>query len=222
MDPKWLEDLISPLRSKECDLVLGHCRPSVRTLFERSVFFVTIEVLKRDNFVFLGSASIAFKRTLWEAVGGYPERLYPCEDKFFLTKVRNRKAPVFLSEGADVFWRPRSNPLSFFLQYFRYGRGDGKVRFYPERYALRLLVYGGILLLWLGRHPMPAALGVLALVGYWAALSLGGWKRIKNPLVFLILPFLFLIKDLAQLAGYPVGAAERFASRELKALSKQK
>ena len=209
LDPQWLEDLAGPLRTSEADLVIGTRKSDARTFFERCAFFVHIGMVRRDDIPFQGSASIAFRRRFWESVSGYPERLYPCEDKFFLTLALKKKARIHLSKGGIVYWRPRSHLGSFFLQYLGYGRGDGKARFYPERHFLRLAAYGGTLLLWAAGKKTLSGVGLIGLAAYWVKMTWRGWREFRDLRVWFLLPILFLTKDVAQMIGYTTGALAR-------------
>ena len=207
VDPYWLEDLITPLRKNpECELVLGNCRPLATNFFERSTFYVTIESPLTKSFIFLGGASIAFRKRLWEKVKGYPEFLYPCEDKYFLRQVKRRGYAAHLSKRAIVYWKSRSTLWAFFKQYFLYGRGDGEGNFVRYRYLLRTLFYGAVLLEFLQKEWE----GTTLLLGiYLGLLTMRGLVTLKDLRALFYLPFLFLIKDMAQLLGYGVGLFRR-------------
>ncbi|MBI4435823.1 MAG: glycosyltransferase [Candidatus Omnitrophica bacterium] len=207
VDSHWLEDLVEPLKADPaCEMVIGNCRPDAKNFFERCTFYATLEARSRKPFIFSGSASIAFRKRLWEKVGGYPEWLYPCEDKYFLAQVqRKRGRPVF-SKRAVVYWKSRPTLWSFLKQYFLYGRGDGEGSFVPYRYFLRILFYGSLLLLLSqGQKKSAAAL----LIGYLGFVTFRGFLRLKDVRAIFYLPLLFLIKDLSQLSGYFVGFFRR-------------
>ena len=207
VDPHWLEDLVTPLKEDpSCEMVIGNCRPHTRNFFERSTFYVTIESRRRKSFIFLGGATIAFRKHLWEKVGGYPEFLYPCEDKYFLRAVKRRGICARLSDRAVVYWKSRPTLWAFLRQYFLYGRGHGEGVFVRHRYFLRALFYGGILIFAMeGQKQMVAVL----LASYLGLLSLKGFMTLKDARVFFYLPVLFLVKDLSQLLGYIVGNFRR-------------
>ncbi len=208
VDPRWLEELMTPMKSDDsCDMVIGNCRPDAKSFFERCTFYVYLGQGRRKEFAFSGGASVAFRKKLWSQVGGYPEALYPCEDKAFLEKVKKEKAHVFFSDGAFVYWRSRTTVREFFKQYFLYGRGDGEGGFVGHRYLARLLFYGALLILSIkGKYLM----GLVTLAAYLAFLSVRGCLTLRAFRALLILPFLFCIKDLAQLLGYGVGMARRY------------
>ena len=207
VDAAWLEDLMIPFKKDpSCEMVIGNCRPFTRTFFERCTFYVTLESPPRKSFIFLGGASIAFRRHLWEKIGGYPEFLYPCEDKYFLRAAKRRGVQAHLSDRALVYWKSRSTLGAFFKQYFLYGRGDGEGVFVRHRYLLRALFYGGLIIFWMQGQPKIVAAFLAAYLGL---LSLKGCAVLRDLRVFIYLPILFLVKDLSQLLGYMVGNFRR-------------
>jgi hypothetical protein len=125
---------------------------------------------------------------------------------------------VFVPD-ALVYFRPRSNLRAFFLQYYRYARGDGKAGLWPRRHAIRYLTYtfGPGLAAWAWAHPrnpiaraMPAFLLLAA-----AAYCRGPYARLLPMLKGLplasvlyaisLVPLIRLTGDIAKMAGYPVG-----------------
>jgi len=126
------------------------------------------------------SRSVAFRKPVWSAVGGYPEWLDYCEDLVFDLWLKSglRTKDLGLSEekeelslqdstlntqsfvfvpDAVVAFRPRGSLWAFFKQYYRYARGDGKADLWRKRHTARYLTYlvAIPLLLWLGLaiHP---------------------------------------------------------------------
>ena len=209
VDPKWLGELAAPFgRSRETDLVIGRCESNASGLFEEMSFFLFLKNIRRKSVIYSGCASLAFRRRLWEKAGGFPENLYPCEDKYFLIKARQKARQIEEVPSACVYWSPRQNPLGFMKQYFLYGRGDGRIHLAKIYHMARFLAYGaGILLVLLGSAFVKGWVG-LALVVYLGEVSLRAFGQIRNGIVFLCVPLLLLAKDLSQMAGFLVGWIE--------------
>ena len=74
-------------------------------------------------------------------MGGYPEWLDYCEDLIFDLRLRNLVGPFVFAPEALVYFRPRPNLRAFFVQYYRYARGDGKADLWRRRHAIRYLTY---------------------------------------------------------------------------------
>ncbi|MCS6803201.1 MAG: glycosyltransferase [Chloroflexota bacterium] len=213
--PGWLADLIAAIE-KGADVAAGFFLPDPRTTFEVAMGAAVLpEARDIDPARFLPSSrSIAFRRAVWEQVGGYPEWLDYCEDLVFDFAYRRAGFRQVWVPSAVAHFRPRGSLRAFWLQYFRYARGDGKADLWRKRHAVRYLTYGvaAPALLAAGRRSPLAWLLLLAgfLAYLWtplrryrrqsAALSLG--ERLRG---LLWLPVIRVVGDLAKMAGYPVG-----------------
>ncbi|HEU5317993.1 MAG TPA: glycosyltransferase, partial [Chloroflexota bacterium] len=162
------------------------------------------------------SRSVAFTRQAWQAAGGYPEWLDFCEDLVFDFGLLAAGARPRFVPRAVVRFRPRPTVRAFFLQYYRYARGDGKAELWRLRHAVRYGTYLG-----------GAALAVRAARGDRAALALlvlAGGAYLRRPLVRLfeqapdagafaraapLVPLARLAGDVAKMIGYPVGVLWR-------------
>ena len=126
--PRWLEEIIRPLEEDESvQVVAGFFRPDPQSVFEVALGATTLPALAdiRPERFLPSSRSVAFRKTAWEAVGGYPEWLDYCEDLLFDFRLRERFGPFVFIPQAVVYFRPRPNLRGFFWQYYRYARGDG-------------------------------------------------------------------------------------------------
>ncbi len=121
---------------------------------------------------------MAFRKTAWAQIGGYPEWLDYCEDLIFDLKMGN----FAWAPEALVYFRPRASLGSFYSQYYRYARGDGKADLWRKRHLIRYATYCVALplllvALWLG-SPLVRGLGwlgVLAGILYYCGRP---WQRI--------------------------------------------
>jgi hypothetical protein len=166
---------------------------------------------------------VAYLRSAWEAVGGYPEWLDYCEDLIFDFALYERFAPFAFAPRAIGYFRPRLSLRAFAKQYYCYARGDGKADLWRSRQAARygtyfvavpLIFVGGLLL-----HP---AIWALYLVG--AAIMLRTpYQRLIPQLRGLSLgdkakalawvPIIRVTGDWAKMAGYLAGLWWRIAHR---------
>lgn len=168
------------------------------------------------------SRSVAFTKAAWQAAGGYPEWLDYCEDLLFDFAISAQRptAPSAFAWAPDavVYFRPRDSLRSFWTQYYRYARGDGKADLWRKRHLIRYVTYGVLLPALLGH----AFWGFFARWLGWAGLLLGvilyclqPWQRLQ-PLgrelstlqwlqAALLVPIIRVVGDLAKMAGYPVG-----------------
>jgi glycosyltransferase involved in cell wall biosynthesis len=177
LHPDWLRHLLRPFRERpETMVAAGFFLPDPRTPFEVAMAATVLPELRdiRPERFWPSSRSVAFRKSAWEAVGGYPEWLDYCEDLIFDFALYERFGPFAFVPEAVVYFRPRPTLRAFFLQYYRYARGDGKADLWRLRHAIRYGTYLGLVPLLaglsLGVHPL-FALGYL----------LGGALYLRTP-----------------------------------------
>jgi hypothetical protein len=168
------------------------------------------------------SRSVAFTKEAWMTVGGYPEWLDYCEDLIFDLTVNDLRpnSPTAFEwrPKALVYFRPRTSLNSFWTQYYRYARGDGKADLFLKRHLIRyfaylfafpaLVIYGiwGTVAGWLGWVGLVAGIFAycrrpwqrLYVIGH--DLSWPDWMRAA-----LWVPVIRAVGDIAKMVGYPVG-----------------
>jgi glycosyltransferase involved in cell wall biosynthesis len=129
--------------------------------------------------------------------------------------------PFAFAPAARVAFRPRGNLRSFWTQYYRYARGDGKADLWRKRHAIRYATY-------LIALPVAVGLGLLHPLA-WLLLLIGAavylkrpyqrlWTLLRQPAnaalvrspldwlrAVLLIPVIRVVGDLAKMVGYPVG-----------------
>jgi glycosyltransferase involved in cell wall biosynthesis len=219
--PDWLAQLVAPFRDPTVDVVAGFFRAAPRTAFEYALGATTLPLEDEiDPARFLPSSrSVAFRRTAWARVGGYPEWLDYCEDLVFDLALRRAGCRFVWQPQAIAYFRPRPTLGAFFRQYYLYARGDGKADLWRSRHAIRYTTYGVLLplLLALSRRHAAAALALLLLGGayvrrpYQRLWRLTAGQPAAVRLAALPLPPLIrLTGDVAKMLGYPVGVLWRW------------
>jgi cellulose synthase/poly-beta-1,6-N-acetylglucosamine synthase-like glycosyltransferase len=218
-EPGWLEALAAA--RADADFVGGVYAVDGRTPFEQSLavaLYPSVDEIERPSawvrlwhFAFgrrfeAGQAtgrSMAFTRTAWQAVGGFPEWVDAGEDVSFSAAVAAGGARAALAPRALVQWRPRSTWRGNVRMYVAYGRGDIRAG-RRHRHALRLAAWtlASRLAARPGRGRLlvgGAALAYLSLPvsrAHRAGLPRAWWWRV---------PLVIAMKDLSQIAGGAVG-----------------
>jgi len=125
LDKDWLNNLINKFDSN-IDVVGGITIPDPKNDFEKCVIEVTTTKIEdiNENTYLPSSRSIAFRKSAWEEVGGYPEYLYTAEDTLFDLKLKNSGFKFSIAKDAVVYWNIRNNIRSLFKQYYLYGKGN--------------------------------------------------------------------------------------------------
>jgi len=127
LEKDWCEHITAPILDGGAGMVGGFYFPVARTRFQRVLAAVT--TAKKPRRAFLPSSrSIAFTKTLWESVGGYPEWLRWGEDTLFNELCVATGAPYVVAPEAVVHWEVRPDLRATTKQFFNYARGDG-IRF---------------------------------------------------------------------------------------------
>ena len=220
LEPGWLAALAAPFeRPDPPDVAAGFFRPDPRSTFELALGATTLPApadVRPERFL-PSSRSVAFTRAAWARVGGYPEWLDYCEDLVFDLALRGAGCRFAWAPEAVAAFRPRATPRAFFLQYFRYARGDGKADLWRERHAVRYATYLGLPLALALARRRPRLLVPLALAaaGYvrrpYARLlpQLGPLPPRERAVIIAWVPLIRLIGDVAKMLGYPVGLGWR-------------
>ena len=82
-----------------------------------------ISDLAATGFVDPASSGAAYRRNVFQAIGGYDERFDACEDVEFNIRVRKSGMKAYTDPRLAVYYEPRESFGSLFKQMLRYGRG---------------------------------------------------------------------------------------------------
>ncbi len=242
LSPTWLAALIAPWQNAAGDAplaVAGFFLPDVTPTAGTSAAFLTamaatvlplLADVDPDKFL-PSSRSVAFTKQAWATAGGYPEWLDYCEDLLFDFAINAQQpaAPTAFAwaPSALVYFRPRGTIASFWTQYYRYARGDGKADLWRKRHLIRYVTYLVILPALLGH----AYWGFFARWLGWLGLLAGGlvyclrpWQRVQRLghglpgpqrlQAAALVPIVRVVGDIAKMVGYPVGLWWRWRNRQ--------
>ena len=169
-----------------------------------------------DNRLFF-TRSCAYRRSVWEAVGGYPEWLYTGEDTLFALRAKQLGCKIAYAPRSLLAWRPRPTVGKLAKMFFLYGRGDGRIRrngdlrgaFYWLKYHL---LWSATLLAGL-RYHLFWIVTFLVLAFIYTSMVLPELKRIRSASSRSIsrefyVPFIILVRNLSTNLGYLCGGLE--------------
>ena len=168
------------------------------------------------------SRSVAFFKSAWEAVGGYPEWLDYSEDVVFDQALRARYGPFQFVPEALVHFRPRSSLGEFFRQYYQYARGDGRAGLFTRLHLIRYFTY-------LVAVPLGVYAALTVSPWLWLLGALAGLAYVRRPLlrlrgkfktlvplerleVLALIPVIRFVGDAAKMLGWPVGVMWRITN----------
>lgn len=223
LPPNWLRDIVAPLEAGEADVAAGFYSAAPQSLWEYALGatnYPDASEVDPDRFLPAGQ-SVAFTKSAWETVGGYPEWARTCEDLLFDLELKRCGYRFRFVPDAAVCFRPRSTVEAYFRQYFTYARGDGIGRLWFRRHLARYAFYAGIgCIASLARHHRRAWL--LALPPVWWHLHKPlrrTWRRgtdmpmSRRLAAVALVPFIRLLGDVAKMGGYPTGIWLRLSGR---------
>jgi glycosyltransferase involved in cell wall biosynthesis len=171
----WLAGLIAPLRSDPTvGAVGGRFIPVASGRFEHYCGQMSVPDLGSDaqRGMFYGRSS-AFRRQLWERVGGYPEWLYTAEDTLFAIGAgRLADYKIVYAPASVLHWRPRPTPRKMARMFYLYGRGNGRIQNGDLKGCLYWLRYYLALALSL-------ALGIIQ-PWFWLVSAMIGWHLYRS------------------------------------------
>ncbi len=213
LDPNWLEKITKPLQKRQNFAIAGNYQPIAKTPFQECLAAYTCaDIYQKDKRYFLPSSrSIAFKKTVWKKVDGYPEKLNYCEDLVFDQKIKKAGFSFYFSPQAIVYWPQRETVIKTFRQFYNYAFGDGQVFFsqyqtHSTKIALIFLRYSiGLLIFILAiKYPIWRLIGGTLLLTYflWPIMKT---KKTLSGQALIIAPIMQLLSDIAVLSGATSG-----------------
>ena len=216
LNPNWLKEITNPLKKKSVFVVAGNYQPIATTSFQKSLAAYTCADIyqKNKNHFLPSSRSIAFKKLVWQKVGGYPKELNYCEDLVFDQKIKKSGFSFLFSPKAIVYWPQRKTITGAFRQFHRYAFGDGQVFFsqyqtHSKKIALIFFRYLlGLILFFLAiKHWSWQVVLFIVLLAYFAWPIIKTKKMLSGQALF-ITPFIQILADVAVMTGTLRGILE--------------
>lgn len=136
----WLAKITEPFKFKNVGLVAGFYEMTAGNPVQEAMnVFHGITPKMYDPVTFLPSArSVAFRRSVWERVGGYSEKFEKAgEDTDFFYKCVKHGVKIVRVKEARVVWKESATfTLSdSYKKFFQYAKGDAKsgIWWHPEK-----------------------------------------------------------------------------------------
>ncbi len=133
----WLEEITEPFKYTEIDVAAGFYHMTAPNSLSKAMQVFLGVTPSKFNINFLPSTrSIAFRKNIWERVGGFPESQNgTAEDTVFNLRLVKNKAKIARVKNAVVEWGMPATLKDFFYKIFEYARGDAKskVWYFPGK-----------------------------------------------------------------------------------------
>ncbi|HSS20798.1 MAG TPA: glycosyltransferase [Pyrinomonadaceae bacterium] len=169
-EPDWLELLARCVQSTDnVDVVYGSYAPIANTLFKRCAVmaYVTPPVLIEKQLVWTRSVvSLLMRRSVWQAVGGFPENLRSGEDLLFLNKIEQGSFRIANAPAALVHWQVQPTPWLTFKRFVIYARNNMSAGLWRDWQAAIFIRYFVVLI---------CALPILFVGARWLPLTVLVW-----------------------------------------------
>lgn len=141
LDVNWFHEMIKGFEVG-ADVVSGNYKANINNQFQSyiaDVFCKDITSIKDVKSFEPSSRSFGLKKSIWLAVGGYPENSYTAEDTKFVRNIFQITDNVYLAKDAVVYWDVPKDFKELRTKLFSYGVGDGIQRLDKLKYFLRFL-----------------------------------------------------------------------------------
>lgn len=213
---KWLDTIIAPFADPSTAVVAGYYTPGPGSLFQQCLATYTCVMPDKLTEDFLPSSrSVAFRKTAWKKVGGYPQQYDHNEDLIYAYAVKRAGMKIVVEPKALVTWPQKETFPGAARQFFWYARGDGQARYIRPHTPFLFLRYGiaGLLFVIAARVPLVwpwlwAGLALyITLYIIWAIYK--NYYYVRKPAACVILPTLQFVADIAVMTGMMIGTMDR-------------
>ncbi len=197
-DPNWLEEIVKPFRDHPgVGATGGWCPFAPTNELQRKVARSVVETVDSTPVggdCFPSSRNVAFRRSAWASVGGYPEWLtLTSEDLLFNLNMHYAGVRYYFQPTALVSWEIRPDLRSYLKMMRSYGFGCGEARHGARNYLRRAVFVLCPFLLPLSRWPKRDLLfhflvNAASVRGWIEGFLFGrkppaGWRRINGSFI---------------------------------------
>jgi len=208
--PDWLEKITAPFARGE-DWVSGFYLPRGSSLRSTCAGLVLMSVREEvdPDYVTPPGASQAFRKKVWDRVGGFPEGMAAAEDTLFGERAKAAGFKPYFEGDAVILWRPPEGLWAMVRKAFSWGLGDGRAHLRGSAYRRILLGYWGSLLAAAAVSLLSPWLALIVLIPL--AVTVVRRTRFKyrwaeGPGKYLLIPIAHTLQLLSQSLGWLVGS----------------
>ena len=224
LQPDWLAGLVHAAETGDApDLVYGNFEPLCSSFFERCAALSYVEPRQlRDSQRMRGPciASVMMRRSVWQAVGGFPD-WRAAEDRYFMDRVRRLGFKVTWAADATVLWHLQPTLAATFRRFALYScHNVWAGRQWDWHYGVAKIYLASapfiILAAFLSRWwlAFPVAVGLArTLKSVWMRSEPPRLRQVIKPIQFLMVAVILLTIDLAMFAGWVAALIRRPARK---------
>lgn len=124
---RWFRSIIKPFERKNVDISVGIYKPLYKNDFEYFQGQLAVPKMEKiDTPSRMSTRSLAFRKSAWKNVGGFPD-LVTGEDTLFHLNLEKAGFRYEFAKDAIVYWKMRKSWKDFAKQFYKYGVGDRKL-----------------------------------------------------------------------------------------------
>jgi len=139
LDKHWFEEIVKPFEDENVDVVSGWYEANITNEFQKiysDIYMRKLQKLNLDTFL-PSSRSLAFKKSCWKRVGGYPTDSMTAEDTVFDLRLKKNNCTFIFSSKAVVYWNCPKNYKEAFQKADYYAFGDGTHKLFFKKFLYR-------------------------------------------------------------------------------------
>lgn len=207
LDKDWVKNIIEPFFDPEIDVVAGYYQGIARTIFQKCLLpyvLVMPDRVNADNFL-PATRSMAFKKSVWKKISGFPEEFSNNEDYVFAKRLKKINADIVFEKKAIAYWIPRDNVKDAFVMFYRFAKGDSESRIFRPKVFLIFLRYiiGLSFILFYAISKSYIILNTLYSILFiyvlWSIIK--NYKYVRDVRAIFLLPLIQVISDIAVICG---------------------
>ncbi len=208
-------------------MVAGYYQGKYSNTFEKSVIpYALVMEDKINPKDFLPAArSMAFRKKVWEEIGGFDEKLSHNEDFAFANKIKDKGFKIQFQKNAIVYWLPRKNITQAFKMFFRFALGDAQANIFRPKVTyifLRYIFAAYLLILIPIMKSLYFNLFIISLFLAYVLWSISkNFKYVKKTVVIIYLPLLQFTSDIAVLTATSLGVIQKINLNNFLSLVRQ-
>lgn len=207
LDKDWVKNISKPFLNNSIDVVAGYYKGVASTILQKCLIpYVLIPQDKVNPYTFLpATRSMAFRKSVWEKVGGFNEKFSHNEDYVFSKELQKKHLKIFFENSAIVYWLPPKSWNEIFIMFYRFAKGDIQAKIIRPKVILIFVRYIVYFLLLLSYFVFYISLilyvlfFILFLYIIWAIEK--NYRYVKNLKAVYLLPLLQFISDIAVIKG---------------------
>ncbi len=211
LEKNWVKNIVEPFIDSKIDVVAGYYRGLARNIFQECLIpyvLVMEDRVNPDEFL-PATRSMAFRKSVWETIGGFDEKLSHNEDYDFANRLKKADSKIIFVKDAKVTWIPRKNIREAFIMFFRFALGDSEAKIFRTsvflvftRYLIGIyLIF--LIMLYKSFFGFLSLIIIFAFYLLWAVIK--NYKYVRKWQAIFILPVLQIASDIAVLLGTVMG-----------------